>query len=384
MGNVKIPYYTVRDRHGHRLGYWAPTAKMRGEGFKLVACGADGPAAWALAKVWNDRWQAHRRGQAPAAKRVYPVGSLGEAFERYKRTETWDRKKPRTREDWNRGWRYIEPIFGDVAPCTIPFDVLDEWYADLLESAGVREAHRAMKIWRALWVVAAAMSTGRPFYCSRDADPSLGIRRTSPQRRQQAWQGHELRPIIQEAWRQGYRGLACLVSIMWDTAFAPVDARQLTLGDFIDAGRWGAFKVARAKTGMAALGTLSRRSNALMRAYLGWPHVQQIRNMPLFRTREGAAYRKNSLAEDFRTVRALVDPLERRQMLDIRRSVALEARAGGASTEHLGAKLANTISTNAELERTYQPVDLAAVQAVDQARIVARRQARANKGRRKV
>ncbi|WP_163312169.1 hypothetical protein, partial [Enterobacter cloacae] len=62
----------------------------------------------------------------------------------------------------------------------------------------------------------------------------------------------------------------------------------------------------------------------------------------------------------------------------------LEARAGGASTEHLGAKLANTISTNAELERTYQPVDLAAVQAVDQARIVARRQARANKGRRKV
>ncbi|WP_163837261.1 hypothetical protein, partial [Providencia stuartii] len=83
--------------------------------FKLVACGADGPAAWALAKVWNDRWQAHRRGQAPAAKRVYPVGSLGEAFERYKRTETWDRKKPRTREDWNRGWRYIEPIFGDVA-----------------------------------------------------------------------------------------------------------------------------------------------------------------------------------------------------------------------------------------------------------------------------
>ncbi|WP_209735457.1 hypothetical protein, partial [Methylobacterium sp. PvP109] len=70
---------------------------------------------------------------------------------------------------------------------------------------------------------------------------------------------------------------------------------------------------------------------------------------------------------------------ETRQMLDIRRSVAIEARAGGASREHLGAKLANSIAANAELERTYQPVDIDAVQAVDRARLNARRRARATR-----
>ena len=379
MGNVKIPYYSVRDRCGRRLGYWQPTSAMRAAGFQSVACGVDGPAAWATANLWNDRWQEYRRTEGKPKKKTYPRGSLGEAFERYKTTDTWKRKKPRTREDWDRGWRYIEPIFGDVSPSSVPLDVIDEWYADLLETAGVREAHRAVKIWRALWGVAAALSAGRPFYCARDADPSLGIRRVTPKRRSQVWTERELRSIIHRAWREGYRGLACLISIMWDTAFSPVDARQLMLAEYMDAGRWGAFRLGRAKTGQAAIGTLSRRSAVLIRSYLGWPHVQQLPRVALFRTREGAPYRKNSLAEDFRDVRRLVDPLERRQMIDIRRSVAIEARAGGASREHLSAKLANTISSNAELERTYQPVDLRAVQAVDDARIAARKSERANK-----
>lgn len=51
-------------------------------------------------------------------------------------------------------------------------------------------------------------------------------------------------------------------------------------------------------------------------------------------------------------------------MLAIRRAVAIEARAGGASRERLGAKLANAIAANAELERTYRPVDIDAVLAV--------------------
>lgn len=34
-------------------------------------------------------------------------------------------KPPRTREDWERGWRHIEPMFGDVAPETISMEMLD-------------------------------------------------------------------------------------------------------------------------------------------------------------------------------------------------------------------------------------------------------------------
>ena len=72
---------------------------------------------------------------------------------------------------------------------------MDEWYADVLRRAGVREAHRAMKIWRALWGVAAAMR-----YCERDADPSLGIRRVTPQGRSAVWQGTEVVALIHKAW----------------------------------------------------------------------------------------------------------------------------------------------------------------------------------------
>jgi hypothetical protein len=45
---------------------------------------------------------------------VYPPRSLGEAFRRYRRTEEWAAKAPRTREDWWRCWRRIKPVFGDV------------------------------------------------------------------------------------------------------------------------------------------------------------------------------------------------------------------------------------------------------------------------------
>jgi len=56
----------------------------------------------------------------------------------------------------------------------------------------------------------------------------------------------------------------------------------------------------------------------------------------------------------------------------MRRS-AVEARAGGATAEQMAAKLANSLSTNEQLHRTYLPVDKAAVEAVDAARIRERR-----------
>ena len=110
-------------------GYWLTTKAMRAAGFpSCVRCGVDGPDAWKIANEWNSRWQAARTGREPAPKHVFPRGSLGEAFERFRRTETWKAKKPRTREDWERGWSHISPIFGDVAPRTVTFEHVDAWY----------------------------------------------------------------------------------------------------------------------------------------------------------------------------------------------------------------------------------------------------------------
>ena len=196
MGSVRIPYYVVRKGRG----YWLATKAMQAMGFpSCVRCGPDGPEAWKVAQQWNARWQAAPTGREPAPKHVWPRGSLGEGFERFRRSRTWADKKPRTREDWERGWQHIAPIFGDVAPRTVTFEHVDGWYHNLKTGKSVHEPHRAMKIWRALWQVAASMH-----YCSPEHDPSFGIRRETPKGRSATWQEGEVVRIVKEAWRRGY------------------------------------------------------------------------------------------------------------------------------------------------------------------------------------
>lgn len=76
---------------------------------------------------------------------VYPTRSLGEAFRKYRRTEEWARKAPRTREDWWRGWRRIKPVFGDVDPRTVRLDDVSAWRKAIADTVSLREAHRALK-----------------------------------------------------------------------------------------------------------------------------------------------------------------------------------------------------------------------------------------------
>jgi hypothetical protein len=65
-------------------------------------------------------------------------------------------------------WRlHIAAFFADYPPNAATFDRLDKWYSLLLARKSVREAHRAMKIWRALWRVAGAMK-----YCDPKGDSS--------------------------------------------------------------------------------------------------------------------------------------------------------------------------------------------------------------------
>ena len=107
---------------------------MRELGFGSVPCGPDGPDAWAIAQQWQDRWIAARKGEAPSPAMVsaanlspdqvegltiYPPRSIGEGFRRFRGTDEWKRKEPRTREDWWRVWRRIKPVFGDCDPKTV-------------------------------------------------------------------------------------------------------------------------------------------------------------------------------------------------------------------------------------------------------------------------
>jgi len=138
------------------------------------------------------------------------------------------------------------------------------------------------------------------------------------------------------------------------------------------------FAVKRTKTGQPALGTLSRRTERLVARYVEALGAAPLANAPLFRNRSGNAYSKDTLGDDFRAVRAGVLPGDNRQLLDLRRSGAVEASAGGVDMNALAAKMANTVNQSRELQQTYQPVDLTSVKSADAARQRGRRAMREN------
>jgi hypothetical protein len=117
-------------------------------------------------------------------------------------------------------------------------------------------------------------------------------------------------------------------------------------------GVW--FNLARAKTGRAAIATLSKRSARLLGAYIGLQGAEPVGVAPVFRNRSGALYSKDTLGDDFRAVRAMVfGPAEGRQLADFRRSGAVEALSGDVPPAKLASKMANTLSASNRLHKTY-------------------------------
>lgn len=178
-----------------------------------------------------------------------------------------------------------------------------------------------------------------------------------------------------------YYGLATALACMWDGAVAPVDVRTLTLAQKREDAKGIWFDIVRGKAGRDGVLTFSNRSEKLFRWYLQqqFGEVAPISNMEIFRTRRGAAFRKNSFSEDFRDIRTIEFPGDTRKMLDFRRSGSTEAVAGGVEGTALSAKLANSLSESKKLEQTYVPVQVEMVRRADAARLEGRRALRKNK-----
>jgi hypothetical protein len=375
MGKVKVRYYSVIKGRG----YWQPTREMRALGFRPTACGPDGPAAWEKAEKLNAAWDARADQNAPShpipVVETWPAGSIGEAFDLYRTTVEWEQKKPRTREDWERAWRYIKTDFGDCLPSAVTMPLISEWRLAIEEEISLREAHRALKIWRALWKVMVALK-----YATGD-DPSLAVRNKEPKGRTATWTEGEAVRLVKRAIRLRYYGLAAALACMWDGAVAPVDARTLTLAKRRRDAKGTWFELGRAKTGRDAVLTLSRRADRLLDWYLKhqFGEAEPISMMTIFRTRTGNAYLKNAFSEDFRDVRKVEFPGDTRRMSDFRRSGSTEAVAGGVEGTVLSAKLANSLSNSKKLEQTYVPVRVEMVRRADAARREGRKVIRSNK-----
>jgi len=375
MADVKIPYYTVR-RNGR--GFWEPKRPMRALGFYNVPCGPDGPDAWAIAEEWNRRWQAVRRGDTPSPAMaaadnlspetseeltIYPPRSLGEAFRRYRRTDEWAGKAPRTREDWWRCWRRIKPVFGDCDPRTVSLEDISAWRKMIEEAVSLREAHRCIKIWRALWKVSAALG-----FCMRDADPSLGVRNRAAPGRSATWSEGEVARLCKRAWRDSYYGLAAVIAVAWSSLLSPGDVRALRASQIVRNDQ-GVFFTKRGKTGVPVGVALSDRALAVLQAYIGHLGVELHGEAYIFRNRSGAPYSSDTLGDDFRDIRhAEFGGHESRTLADFRRSGAVEAIAGDAPPAALAHGMGNTLSASNALFATYVPINSATLQTVLEAR----------------
>jgi hypothetical protein len=375
MADIKIRQYRVyRDR-----GFWCPNAQQRAAGFRSAPCGADGPAAWAIAEEMNARWQAVKRGDVPAPALAgtgkltpeqaddlipYRKGSLGFAFQAYRKTSVWTvDKKPRTREDWMRAWKHIAPVFAHKDPRTVTLSMIAAFRDAIRDRYSVREAHRVIKIWRVLWQVNALNG-----FCDIGRDPSKGFENRAADGRNVFWLEAEAVALGNRAWELGYHGLAAVIAVMWDTQLSPVDVRTLRASQIATAGR-EAFFTSRTKTGTPVGGMLREASQVRLAAYLEKLGVTLAPDAFMFRNRSGAPYSKDTLGDDFRDVRLdLYGPDEKRTMADFRRSGSMEAVAGKAQPAALAHVMGNTLDKCHELFRTYCPVNVVSLQDVAEAR----------------
>jgi hypothetical protein len=66
------------------------------------------------------------------------------------------------------------------------------------------------------------------------------------------------------AWQRGKQGLAALMAVIWDSMLSPGDARALTPGQRARDTQGAIFFLDRAKTGRAAVGTLTPWSEQIL------------------------------------------------------------------------------------------------------------------------
>jgi hypothetical protein len=108
--------------------------------------------------------------------------------------------------------------------------------------------------------------------------------------------------------------------VAWDTQFSPVDVRTLAQRHRTLHGTHLVFDRqadGRSKTGRAAIGTVSARTERLVIAYLDKLGVDLHPDAILFRNRSGNPYRPDTLSDDFADVRELTFPGDKRRLSDI-------------------------------------------------------------------
>lgn len=249
---------------------------------------------------------------------------------------------------------------------------ISDWRLAIETESGIDASHKGLKTFRAFWRVMQALRY------TQLSDPSLKVTNTAPKPRDQRFSYGEAIRLAKTAWREGYRGLACIIMTTWDTGFSPKDARTAQkrhLGEDAETKRYIIDRTAegRHKTGVAVIGTMSKFGDWMVRQYLKELGADLLEDAFLFRMRRGGPYGESRLGNDFAKIREIALPGDKRQLRDMRRSGVLEVFIGGGEARDVSEKFGNSIDRSSFLFKTYNPVDLEKVKQADEKRLEGRR-----------
>jgi integrase len=362
--------YTVRKRG--KL-FWQPTPEMKALGFMPKSLGDDGPAAHAEALKLAAAWDQAKANRGKVTD--YPAGSFGAYFDRFKRTKTWAKKAPRTREDYERAWKHMDswrpkpdrPTLSRTEILKITPELCEEFADHLERTLSPNERHRTVKWFKVLMQDANVRLQLRP------VSVAAVLKNPQPRGRTAIWLHAEIEDLAAVAAIAGFEGMSLAIRLAWETMFSPVDIWTLRPRELAQDGSGWFVRHSRAKTGKEAYAALSEALAADLAEYLADQGRAEADETPILRQRDGNAYRsKDTFGDDFRAVRAIAFPGDTRQFLDIRRSANVEADAAGADKRTMGELLANGLADSRFLEETYTPPTVAKARDVAAQRVAGR------------
>lgn len=345
---------------------------MRAKGFLPEPLGPETDESIAKARRLYAAWIKANTG--PVIFTTYPAGTLGAYFDRFTGrlsgdpTPRWKNMEPRTREDYHRAWKHLEPRFARKGLKAIEVADCERLVEEIEAQFGPHERYRTVKTLRSLYADAIPRLKLHGFEA-----PTKAIRNPQPRGRTAIWLGAEVAILINTAEAEGFSGMALAIKVAWDTLFSPVDVRTAPLASIKRDGSGSYIQRARTKTDKEAFGHLSTETAAAVDLYVNALGFELTPESPFIRQRNGHAYRtKDTFSADFRDVRNVAFPGDKRQFQDLRRSGNVEADAAGADKATMAAILANTMDTNKFLDDTYTPPTVAKAREVAVQRLAGR------------
>lgn len=348
MAADKIRYYRVRR---NKKAFWEPTPSMRKLGFSNAPLGPHGVIAQQKAITLNHELDKARivfkKTGETTTQCPYPSGSLGSVYWSYRQSEAFGRLAPKTRDDYTRAWRFLEPAFANIRITRITEALCEDFQIRMEQDRSQYERHRTIRILRKLLSLCVKRQW-LPY------NPATTLPNPMPAGRSEFWLAHEIATHIIDAHEAGFHGLSVGLRIMWDTLFSPTDVRTIKVGQ-IDGDM---LFNSRNKTSAKGIWTLSGPTVKAIEEYKASLGATLLPDTFLIRMKKGGIYRtKDTFSKDFRAVRSISFEGDKRQMADYRRSGNFEAALGGASPEDRAAMLANTLDKDAFLDATYTPIN---------------------------